>query len=190
MSWPDSGMDRRAWIQRSALGLLGAGTLSTTTGCGFALRTTTLPFQRVALMGFADRSPMSQVLREAMGATVQWVAAPEQAEVVLVSLAESRVRTVAAFSATRRVSELRLEVQFRFKAQGRDGKELLAPAELKLVRDMSYSETQAQGKAFEEQRLYREMESDIAQQVMRRLATLQPPETPAAAGPVSAAGPG
>ena len=47
---------------------------------------------------------------------------------------------------------------------------------------MSYSETQAQGKAFEEQRLYREMESDIAQQVIRRLATLQPQaRTPAAA---------
>ncbi len=179
-------MDRRASTRLVALGLLGAGALSTTAGCGFALRTTTLPFQRVALLGFADRSPMAQVLREAMGATVQWVAAPEQAEVVLVSLAESRVRTVAAFSATRRVSELRLEVQFRFKAQGRDGQDLLSPAELRLVRDMSYSETQAQGKAFEEQRLYREMESDIAQQVMRRLATLRPPESPAAVRPTSA----
>jgi LPS-assembly lipoprotein len=187
MWWPDSDMDRRVWLQRGTLGVLGAATLSTTAGCGFALRTTTLPFQRVALLGFADRSPMAQVLREAMGATVQWVAAPEQAEVVLVSLAESRVRTVAAFSATRRVSELRLEVLFRFKAQGSNGQDLLPPAELKLVRDMSYSETQAQGKAFEEQRLYREMESDIAQQVIRRLATLRPPETSAAVTPMSTA---
>lgn len=175
-------MNRRASTRLVALGLLGAGALSTTAGCGFALRTTTLPFQRVTLQGFADRSPMAQAILEAMGATVQRVETPEQAEVVVVSLAESRLRTVAAFSATRRVSELRLEVLFRFKARDGAGRELLAPTELRLVRDMSYSETQAQGKAFEEQRLYREMESDIAQQVIRRLATLQPQaRTPAAA---------
>lgn len=179
MWWPDMGMDRRVWMRRGALVLLSAGALATTAGCGFALRTTTLPFQRVALQGFGARSPMAQTLREAMGATVQVVPTLDQAEVVLVAMAESRLRTVAAFSATRRVSELRLEVVFSFKALDRGGQELLAPAELKLARDMSYSETLAQGKAFEEERLYREMESDIAQQVIRRLATLRPPEVSA-----------
>jgi LPS-assembly lipoprotein len=50
----------------------------------------------------------------------------------------------------------------------------LGLAELVLLRDLSYSETLALAKAQEEAQMFREMEADIAQQVLRRLAAVQP----------------
>jgi LPS-assembly lipoprotein len=55
---------------------------------------------------------------------------------------------------------------------------LIAPTELLLRRDMSYSETAALGKAQEEAELMASMQSDIVQQVLRRLAQANPAVRP------------
>ena len=54
------------------------------------------------------------------------------------------------------------------------GTPLMAPSELLLTRDIGYSESVALAKEREEALLFRAMESDIADQVMRRLAALPP----------------
>lgn len=54
-------------------------------------------------------------------------------------------------------------------------RELIPPTELVLGRDMSYSETTALAKEYEEALLYREMQKDIVIQIMRRLATVPAP---------------
>jgi LPS-assembly lipoprotein len=47
-------------------------------------------------------------------------------------------------------------------------------AELLLVRDLSYSENIALAKEYEEAQLFREMQTDVVQQVLRRLVSVQP----------------
>jgi LPS-assembly lipoprotein len=53
------------------------------------------------------------------------------------------------------------------------GKELIAATEISTSRDMTYNERDALAKEQEEELLYRAMQSDIASQVLRRLAAIQ-----------------
>ncbi len=56
----------------------------------------------------------------------------------------------------------------------RDGRELVPKVSLLLSRDLSYSETFALAKEEEQDALFREMQTDIVAQVMRRLAAIHP----------------
>ena len=160
----------RRRLLRLAPGLAG---LVVFAGCGFQLRQpVVLPFRRLALGGF--RPEMERALRVAAGPAVEWVAAPAQAEVLLVALAGTREKIVASYTPTRRVSEFQLRSRLRYRAQTPAGRLLLPDAELLLTRELSYSETYALGKEQEEARLYADMEADIALQVLRRLATARP----------------
>ena len=69
--------------------------------------------------------------------------------------------------------EVQLRVRLGFRLRTPAGRELIAPAEILLARDMSYNESAALAKEHEESLLYRAMQSDIVSQVMRRLAAVQ-----------------
>ncbi len=170
--------------------LLAAALLATAAlaGCGFALRQTPpLPFARIHLAGFDERSPLAAELRMALADAVQLVPTPGQADVVLQALADRRERSIVASTAAGQVRELQLRLRFEFRVVTPGGRTLVAPSELLLSRDMSYSERVALAKAQEEAELYAAMQSDIVQQVLRRLVRADP-AAPAAA-PASAPGP-
>ncbi len=54
-----------------------------------------------------------------------------------------------------------------------DGVDLIPETELRQQRDVSYNESQALAKESEEALLYRDMQSDLVQQLMRRLAVVR-----------------
>lgn len=140
-------------------------------GCGFHLRgATELPFSRIALEGFAPRSPLGEELRHALSQSAEVVASPAQAQVVLFALSDRRERSVVASTTAGQVRELTLRVRFEFKLATPGGRALIPPTELVLSRDMSYTETFALGKEYEEAQLMKAMQSDIVDQLMRRLA--------------------
>jgi len=148
--------------------LLGSGLLA---ACGFQLRgTTELPFSRIALEGFAPRSPLADELRRTLSQSAEVVATPAQAQVVLHALTDRRERGVVATTTASQVRELQLRVRLEFRLTTPGGRELIPATELLLTRDMSYSETVALAKEYEETQLLRAMQSDIVGQVMRRLA--------------------
>ena len=159
-----------------------AGAAALLAGCGFALRQTPpLPFRRIALTGFAARSPLEAELRSRLADSAQVVDTPGQAEVLLQSLVDKRERSVVASTAAGQVRELQLRVRFEFQLSSPGGRLLILPTELLLSRDMSYSESFALAKAQEEAELVAAMQADIVQQVLRRLAQVNP------AGPSTAA---
>jgi LPS-assembly lipoprotein len=165
---------RRTWL----LGL-GLGLAATLPGCGFALRQTPpLPFKRIALTGFDARSPLAAELRERLAPGVQLVDVPGQADVVLQALLDKRERSVVASTAVGQVRELQLRLRFEFQLSSPGGRMLIAPTELLLRRDMTYSETAALGKAQEEAELFAAMQGDIVQQLLRRLAQANPGSRP------------
>ena len=143
-------------------------------GCGFQLRQTPpLAFRSMALVGFADGSPLGATLRrELTRAGVELRANPAQAQTVFDALADTRERTVAASTAVGQVRELQLRVKLRFRVATPTGRLLLAPSDLLLTRDMSYSETAALAKQQEEAALFAAMDEDIVGQVLRRLASV------------------
>ena len=142
--------------------------------CGFELRQTPhLPFRSIALIGFEPQSPVGQSLRQQLVAgSVQVMDAPARAEAVFEALIDKREKTVVTSTSAGQVREVQLRARLRFRVATPAGKLLLAADELLLTRDMSYSETAALAKEQEETELFREMQSDIVAQVLRRLAAV------------------
>ena len=162
-------LSRRALIVPMLGGMLLAA-------CGFQLRgSTELPFQRIAMQGFAPRSPLAEELRKTLAQSAEVVATPAQAQVVLHALSDRRERGVVASTTAAQVRELQLRVRLEFKLTTPGGRELIPATELLLTRDMSYNERDALAKEEEEAFLYRAMQGDIVAQVLRRLAALAPP---------------
>ncbi len=162
-------MRRRLLLSLSAAAALGSG-------CGFALRRAPeLSFSTVALAGFAPRSPLGDELRRQLqaSATTRVVESPDRAEVVLEALLDAHEKAVVASTAFGQVRELQLRSRLRFRLRTPGGRELIAPSEIVLSRDMSYRESAALAKEEEEDLLYRAMDADIAQQVLRRLAAVR-----------------
>jgi LPS-assembly lipoprotein len=96
-----------------------------------------------------------------------------QADVILDVLADRREKTVLGTSSAGQVREFQLRVLFSFRLRTPQDKELIELAELQLQRDISYNETVALAKENEEALLYRDMQSDLVQQVMRRLSSVR-----------------
>ena len=155
------------------LALASAGASVALAGCGFDLRQPArVSFSSIALVGFARRSPLADELKRQLQKQVPVLDAPDKAEVVLQALDDVRERSVVASTAAAQVRELQLRLKFNFRARTPSGRELIPRAELLVSRDMSYSETAALAKELEEAELFREMQSDIVAQVLRRLAAV------------------
>jgi LPS-assembly lipoprotein len=161
--------------RRRCLAAASGAALATTLlgACGFKLRQPAqLSFASIALSGFARRSLLAEELRRQLSRQVQVLEAPDKADVVLEVLDDSREKSVVASTATAQVRELQLRLKFSFRARTPGGRELITRAELLVKRDLSYSETAALAKETEEAELFREMQTDVVGQVLRRLASV------------------
>lgn len=163
-------------------------------GCGFELRRApNLAFKSVQLSGFAANSPLASELAKALedaGVSVVEAAAAAQqnvppniaassprvlsSHVVLEALSDTREQAVASITAFSQVRDLSLRTRFRFQLTRADGRQLLAPIELLLTNDLPYNEKDALAKIDESAAMHRAMQTDIVQQVMRRLAVVRP----------------
>ena len=162
-------------MQRRHLLLWPLALLAPTTGllagCGFELRRApALPFESIALSGFSARSPLAEELKRELSASAKVVAASERPQVVLQVITDRRDKVVVAATTAGQVREVQLRVRFEFRLQSAGGQELLAPINLLLTRDLSYNETAALAKEYEEAQLYGALQSEIVMQVLRRLA--------------------
>ena len=143
-------------------------------GCGFQLRQPPpLQFRSIALTGFAPRSPLAEELARVLSQRVRMVPDAAAAEVVLHALTDARERIAAALTTAAQVRDLSLRVRLQYRVHTPSGRELLPTSVLLLARDMSFNETQVLAKEQEEAEIYREMQSDVVAQVMRRLASIK-----------------
>ena len=162
-----------AWIAAApAAGLLA--------GCGFRLRgAPAFRFRTLFVQSGAAPAVGRELVRTLEGSgsdlrVLTEAAQLPQAEVVLELQSEQRERVVLSLNAAGQVRELQLRLRLRFRMRGRDGSEWIAPTELLQQRDVSYNESVALSKEGEEQLLYRNMQTDIVQQLMRRMAAAKP----------------
>ncbi|MCB4363430.1 hypothetical protein KIH07_06770 [Hydrogenophaga taeniospiralis] len=169
--------ERRALLR----GLAGAGVVLSgglLTGCGFALRQApTFAFDSVRVSNY-ENSPVSRALQRALAASDIRVLnssspAAQEAQVVLAVLVDQRERAVVGQTAAGQVRELQLRTRFRFSLSTTAGKSLIESTEMLLERDISFTETAALAKASEEYMMFNDMQGDIVQQVMRRLAAVK-----------------
>lgn len=179
-------MNRRSALSFLALGAAASAGLS---GCGFALRQPPkLVFTRVQLTGFAPNSPLAAELARSLentGVTVVDRIAPptggasgvqlkpDPDVVVLKALSDKREQVVATKTSYSQVRELTLRTRFKFQLSRSGGGEIIAPTELLLSRELTYNEADALAKQDETEALHRAMQTDIVQQVMRRLGAVR-----------------
>lgn len=149
-------------------------------GCGFQLRQTgDYPFKTL-FAGFSVTSPLgAELSRQLLGTgrieLLTDARQIQQAQVMLDILHEQRQRVVVGTNASGQVRELQLRMTVKFRLRTPEGVEWIEPVELFQQRDLSFSETAALSKEIEEAMLYRDMQHDIVQQIVRRLARVKPP---------------
>lgn len=169
---------RRRALQHLVVGTAVLGV----SGCGFVLRQApTFAFESVRIAG-SENSPVAIELRTALrvnGLQVLTSATPvppegaAPAQVVLTVITDQRERLAVGQTAAGQVRELQLRTRFSFRLRTPKEKELIGDTELLLERDLSFSETAVLSKEAEEALLYRDMTSDVVQQVVRRLAAVK-----------------
>jgi len=146
-------------------------------GCGFQLRRAPdFAFERI-LVNASANSPLANELRRsiASGGQVQVVdvTGAAAAQVILDLLNEQREKVVVGLNATGQVREFQLRTRLRFRLRTLQGRELIPETELLQTRDISFTESAALAKEAEENLLYRDMQADLVQQLMRRLAAVK-----------------
>jgi LPS-assembly lipoprotein len=164
---------------RRTFGAVALASLLTLSGCGFHLRGSNgdadLPFKTLYL-GVAETSTLGAELKRNIRASgnTTIVSDPKLADARLEVLTETRDRVVQSLNSQGRIREYTLYYRLTFRVLGKADAVLLPPTEIVLKRDISFNESQVLAKESEEGLLYRDMQSDLVQQIMRRLAAIKP----------------
>ena len=140
------------------------------TACGFQLRgARPLPFSSLYI---AETWELGAILRRHIRAldSTQLAATPQEAQAVFTLLGEAREKEILSLSATGQVREYQLRYRLAFRVHDLKGREFIPPTEIVLVRNISFSDEYVLAKEQEEGLLYRDMQSDMVQQLLRRLA--------------------
>ncbi len=144
--------------------------------CGFALRgTQQLPYPTIAL-NFPANSPLGTELARNIrtGTRTQIVDDPAKAAAVFELIGEIRDREIITLNAQGRAIEYSLRDRLTFRLRDAQGHEVIEPTELKAQRDISFNDSQRLSKESEETLLYRDMQTDLVQQLLRRIAAAKP----------------
>ena len=147
-------------------------------GCGFQLRQAPeFAFDSIAINAPAT-SPLASELRRSLAVDGRVRVLPagadvKQAAVVLDLPSELREKVVVGLNASGQVREFQLRTRVHFRLRNGAGHELIPETELLQQRDISFNEAAVLAKESEEALLYRDMQADLVQQLMRRLAALK-----------------
>jgi LPS-assembly lipoprotein len=148
-------------------------------GCGFQLRgAANLPFESLYVQAPTGSQFATQFRRVvAAGSATRVVDDPKAAEATLVLLSEAREKSILSLSGTGRVREFQLRYRMSYRLLDRNAVEAVPVSEITLTRDFSFNDQDALSKESEEALLFRDMQNDAVQQLVRRLrvAKIQKP---------------
>ena len=166
-------MHRRALFSLAVTGLLA--------GCGFHLRGApdfAFGSLYVPPSGTSLNKEMIRTLQGAGGRLVLITDAAQihQAAAQLELFGEQRTRTVVGLTTAGQVRELQLGLSVHFRLRDQHGREWVGDTRLARTEDVSYNESVSLAKESEEALLYRNMATDLVQQIVRRLAAVKAPQ--------------
>ena len=146
--------------------------------CGFQLRgTATLPFDTLYMPPTTTAGVALDLKRNIQSGTRTTVVDdPKKADAMLEFTQEAREKHILSLAANGRVREFQLRYRVGFRVHDGKGGEFVPTSTLQLTRDVTFNDSEVLAKDAEELLLYRDMQFDMVQQIMRRLAAAQRPK--------------
>ena len=146
-------------------------------GCGFHLRgTSEVPFQSVYIPAATGGIALDLKRNIQAGTNAKVVENAEAADAILQFTEETRQKEILSLTATGRVREFQLRYRVGFRLHDGKGGDYIPTSTVQLTRDVTFNDAQVLAKEAEEQLLFRDMQTDMVQQIMRRLAAAKPPD--------------
>ena len=150
--------------------------LLTLAACGFKLRgTAEVPFETLFLPGATGGIALDLKRNIQVGTNAKVVDDPGKAEAVLQFTEETRQKEVLSLTGAGRVREFQLRYRVGFRVHDGKGGEYIPQSTIQLTRDVTFNDTEILAKEQEEQILFRDMQADMVQQILRRLAAAKKP---------------
>lgn len=150
--------------------------LALAAGCGFRLRgTADVPFQTLYIPNALTGIALDLKRQIQAGTDAKVVDNPKEADAILLFSHETREKEILSLTAAGRVREFRLRYRVGLRVHDGKGADFVPQSSLELTRDVTFSDAQVLAKEAEEQLLFRDMQSDMVQQIMRRLAAARKP---------------
>lgn len=174
MSWSDTPRFSKGGALRRRLALAALLALCLA-GCGFHLRgQATLPFDTLYVPG---SSPLAVQLKRNVTAGTRTKIVPTEkgADAMLGFTHEAREKVILSFNTSGLVREYQLRYRVGFRLVDAKGRNYIPPNEIQLTRDVSFNEGQVLAKEAEDELLYRDMQSDMVQQIIRRIVASKTP---------------
>ena len=145
-------------------------------GCGFQLRgTADVPFQTIYVAGAARGIALDLKRQIEAGTRATVLDDAAGADAVFVLIQEAREKEILSLTGTGRVREFRLNYRVGFRLHDGKGGDYLPASTIHLTRDITFNDAEVLAKEAEEQLLFRDMQSDMVQQIMRRIAASRKP---------------
>ena len=145
-------------------------------GCGFQLRgTADVPFQTVHVAGATGGIALDLKRQIQAGTSAKVLDDPREADAILLFTQEVREKEILSLTGTGRVREFRLNYRVGFRLHDGQGGEYLPQSTVVLSRDVTFNDAEVLAKEAEEALLFRDMQTDMVQQIMRRLAASRKP---------------
>jgi len=144
--------------------------------CGFQLRgAADMPFDTLFVPGATGGIALELKRNIQSGSATRVVDDPKAATAQLLFSEETRTKEILAISSAGRVREYRLIYRVGFRVGDGKGGDFVPPSTVTLTRDVTYDDAVALAKETEEQQLFRDMQADMVQQIMRRIAAARLP---------------
>jgi len=145
-------------------------------GCGFRLRgTAEVPFQRIHVAGATGGIALDLKRQIQAGTNAKVLDDPREADAILQFSQELRDKEILSLTGTGRVREFRLNYRVGFRLHDGKGADYVPQSMIVLSRDVTFNDSEVLAKEAEEQLLFRDMQTDMVQQIMRRIAASSKP---------------
>jgi LPS-assembly lipoprotein len=144
--------------------------------CGFQLRgTASVPFETIYLPTAVGGIALELKRNIQAGTNAKVVDDAKRAEAIMEFTQESREKEILSLTGTGRVREFRLRYRVGFRVHDGKGRDFVPATMVVLARDITFNDSDVLSKETEEQLLYRDMQSDMVQQILQRLAAVSKP---------------
>ena len=145
--------------------------------CGFHLRGAyTLPFQPLYI-DLPRTAELRALLARSIAASsdVRLVDTQKDAQATFLVTGDTQVKNILSISSAGQAQSYQLVRNFSFRLIDVKGRNWLPPSHIVLTRDITFNNDLVLSKESEETLLWRDIQNDLVQQVLRRLAAAKAP---------------